>query len=107
MRSLGGNTYLRNNKFQKSLRVRDLVCFYSLLEMGMSVQNQAPACHLSWTVTRVSPRLYAVAATSNGADYDFVGNYRSLSDAHQAGRLFARQAMHRIHAASRDSVSAA
>ena len=59
--------------------------------MGMSALEQAPACHLSWTVTRVSDRLYAVAATSNGADYDFVGNYRSLSDAHRAGRMFAHQ----------------
>ena len=75
--------------------------------MGMSSKNQAPACHLSWTVTRVSPRLYAVAATSNGADYDFVGNFRSLSDAHRAGRMFARQTMHRTHAANRDTVSAA
>ena len=73
----------------------------------MSSKNQAPACHLSWTVTRVSPRLYAVAATSNGADYDFVGNYRSLSDAHRAGRMFARQAMHEIHAVSREPVSVA
>ena len=55
----------------------------------MNVLMQAPACYLRWTVTRVSAHLYAVAATKNGADYDFVGNYQSLTDAHRAGRLYA------------------
>jgi len=56
---------------------------------------KAPSCHLSWTVTRVSQRLFAVAATLNGADYDFVGNFQSLREAHAAGRLYASDLAHR------------
>ncbi|WP_244281483.1 hypothetical protein [Synechococcus sp. UW105] len=55
---------------------------------------KAPACHLSWTVTKVSGRLFAVAATLNGADYDFVGNFQSLREAHAAGRLYASNLAH-------------
>ena len=62
----------------------------------MNTQDQAPACHLSWTVTRVSKAFYTVAATTNGSEYDFVGNFFSLSDAHRAGRLYAKQLIHRV-----------
>ena len=55
----------------------------------MSNTTHAPACHLSWTVTQVSRRLFAVAATLNGTEYDFVGNFPSLREAHMAGRLYA------------------
>ena len=67
----------------------------------MTANAHAPACHLSWTVSKVSVGLYAVAATSNGVDYDFVGNYLSLSDAHRAGRLYASQLIHRTRVADR------
>ncbi len=60
----------------------------------MNVLIQAPACHLRWTVTRVAAHLYAVAATKNGADYDFVGNFKSLKDAHRAGRRYAEHMAH-------------
>ena len=60
----------------------------------MSNPIKAPACHLSWTVTQVSRRLFAVAATLNGADYDFVGNFQSLREAHAAGRLYANNLAH-------------
>jgi len=40
-------------------------------------------------VTQVSRRLFAVAATLNGSEYDFVGNFPSLREAHMAGRLYA------------------
>ena len=60
----------------------------------MNVLMHAPACYLRWTVTRVAARLYAVAATKNGTDYDFVGNYQSLADAHRAGKIYAEQMTH-------------
>jgi len=69
----------------------------------MKSRIQAPACHLSWTVRKISNGLYAVAATSNGSDYDFVGNYRSLADAHRAGRLYARQLIHQTHLMARSA----
>lgn len=61
----------------------------------VSDQIKAPACHLTWTVTQVSRRLFAVAATLNGSDYDFVGNFQSLREAHAAGRIYASDLAHR------------
>ena len=67
----------------------------------MSDPTKAPACHLSWSVTQVSRRLFSVAATLNGEDYDFVGNFQSLREAHAAGRLYASNLAHnRFKAAS-------
>ncbi len=66
----------------------------------MNVLMQAPACHLRWTVTRVAAHLYAVAATKNGAEYDFVGNFKSLTDAHRAGRRYAEHMAHQASQAS-------
>ena len=67
----------------------------------MSDPTKAPACHLSWSVTQVSRRLFSVAATLNGEDYDFVGNFHSLREAHAAGRLYATYLAHnRFKAAS-------
>ena len=67
----------------------------------MSDPTKAPACHLSWSVTQVSRRLFSVAATLNGEDYDFVGNFQSLREAHTAGRLYATNLAHnRFKAAS-------
>ncbi len=73
----------------------------------MSNPIKAPACHLSWTVTKVSRQLFAVAATLNGADYDFVGNFRSLREAHAAGRLYAHNLAHQQVSATRERVQAA
>ena len=63
----------------------------------MILKGDGPSCHLSWTVSKISAGFYAVSATSNGADYDFVGNFASLTDAHRAGRLYAQQMMHGSH----------
>jgi hypothetical protein len=38
--------------------------------------------------------MYAVAATIDGVEYDFVGNYKSIRDAQQAGRRYATDLMH-------------
>ena len=69
--------------------------------LPVSDQTKAPACHLTWTVTQVSRRLFAVAATLNGSEYDFVGNFQSLREAHAAGRLYASNLAHQqLRAAS-------
>ena len=60
----------------------------------MFLTDQGPSCHLQWTVSRVSASFYAVSASINGLDYDFVGNFASLKDAHQAGRRYVQQMMH-------------
>ena len=70
-------------------------------DQAVSDPTKAPACHLSWSVTQVSRRLFSVAATLNGEDYDFVGNFQSLREAHAAGRLYATNLAHnRFKAAS-------
>ena len=38
--------------------------------------------------------MYAVAATIDGIEYDFVGNYKSIRDAQKAGRRYATDLMH-------------
>ena len=50
----------------------------------MSGQSKSPACYLRWTVQKVADRMYAVAATIDGIEYDFVGNYKSIRDAQKA-----------------------
>ena len=72
----------------------------------MSNPIKAPACHLSWTVTQVSRQLFAVAATLDGADYDFVGNFQSLREAHAAGRLYANNLAHQQVGTTRERVQA-
>ena len=51
----------------------------------MHSQKNSPACFLRWSVSKVADRLYAVAATVDGKDYDFVGNFKSVREAQQAG----------------------
>ena len=51
--------------------------------------EELPACFLRWSV-KVSDGLYAVAATVDGKEYDFVGNFKSVREAQQAGRRYAR-----------------
>ena len=55
----------------------------------MHSQKNSPACFLRWSVSKVTDRLYAVAATVDGKDYDFVGNFKSVREAQQAGRRYA------------------
>ncbi len=64
------------------------------MEARMSAQTKSPACFLRWTIQKVADRMYAVAATIDGVEYDFVGNYRSIRDAQQAGRRYATDLMH-------------
>ena len=64
----------------------------------MMSNSRGPSCHLRWTVSKISAGFYAVSATSNGADYDFVGNFSSLPDAHRAGRQHAQRMIHGMHA---------
>ena len=60
----------------------------------MSSQSKSPACYLRWTVKKVADKMYAVAATIDGIEYDFVGNYNSIRDAQKAGRRYATDLMH-------------
>ena len=60
----------------------------------MHSQKNSPACFLRWSVRKVTDKLYAVAATVDGKEYDFVGNYRSVGEAQQAGRRYAEDLVH-------------
>ena len=64
------------------------------MEDSMHSQKNSPACFLRWSVSKVADKLYAVAATVNGKDYDFVGNYKTVREAQQAGRRFAEDFAH-------------
>ena len=50
----------------------------------MSSPSKSPSCYLRWTVKKVADKMYAVAATIDGIEYDFVGNYKSIRDAQKA-----------------------
>ena len=60
----------------------------------MRSQKNSPNCFLRWSVSKVADRLYAVAATVNGKEYDFVGNFKTVKEAHQAGRRYAEDLVH-------------
>ena len=60
----------------------------------MKGQTKSPACFLRWTVRKVATELYVVAATMDGIEYDFVGNYKSIRDAHSAGRGYTTNLLH-------------
>ena len=60
----------------------------------MHSQKNSPACFLRWAVSKVTDKLYAVAATVDGKEYDFVGNYRSGREAQKAGRRYAEDLVH-------------
>ena len=60
----------------------------------MEEQIKPPACFLRWTVRKVASELYVVAATMDGIEYDFVGNYKSIRDAHSAGRRYTLNLLH-------------
>ena len=60
----------------------------------MGVMKNTPACFLHWTGRKVADRLYAVAATIDGEQYDFVGNFKSVREAQNAGRRYASDLVH-------------
>lgn len=60
----------------------------------MNDQTKSPSCFLRWTVRKVATELYVVSATIDGIEYDFVGNYKSIRDAHSAGRRYTTNLLH-------------
>ena len=60
----------------------------------MTASKNSPTCVLRWTVQKVNQHLYAVSATVNGREYDFVGNFKSITDANKAGRRYASDLVH-------------
>ena len=60
----------------------------------MHSQQNSPACFLRWSVSKVTDKLYAVAATVDGKEYDFVGNFKSIREAQTAGRRYAEGLAH-------------
>ena len=81
-----------------------LKSFRYLTEDSMHSQKNSPACFLRWSVSKVTDKLYAVAATVDGKEYDFVGNYRSVVEAQQAGRRYAEDLVHNSMAGGRLSL---
>ena len=81
-----------------------LKSFRYLKEDSMHSQKNSPACFLRWSVSKVTDRLYAVAATVDGKDYDFVGNFKSVREAQQAGRRYAEDLVHNSMAGGRLSL---
>ena len=75
-----------------------------LTEDSMHSQKNSPACFLRWSVSKVADSLYAVAATVDGKDYDFVGNFKSVREAQQAGRRYAEDLVHNSMAGGRLSL---
>ena len=67
-------------------------------------QRKKQACFLRWSVSKVTDKLYAVAATVDGKDYDFVGNFKSVRAAQQAGRRYAEDLVHNSMAGGRLSL---
>ena len=64
------------------------------MEESMNASTKSPACFLRWSVQKVNQHLYAVSATIDGTDYDFVGNFKSIPEAHKAGRRYASELLH-------------
>ena len=70
----------------------------------MNASKKSPTCILRWTVQKVNQHLYAVSATVNGHEYDFVGNFKSITDANKAGRRYASDLMHNLVSGGRLSL---
>ena len=83
------NNNLPSSDFQNLLKVFDIKS-----DVKMADQTTSPACFLRWTVRKVATELYVVAATMDGIDYDFVGNFKSIRDAHSAGRRYTLNLLH-------------
>ena len=62
----------------------------------MSPQSGSPRCFLRWSVNKVADSLYVVAATVDGKEYDFVGNFKNIRDAQRAGRRYVQDHIHSI-----------
>ena len=60
----------------------------------MNSLEKGPSCFMHWCVQKVTSSLYSVSATTNGVHYDHVGNFRSVSEAHSAGRRYAATQSH-------------
>ena len=71
------------------------------MDSTMHSQKNSPACFLRWSVSKVADKLYAVAATIDGKEYDFVGNFKSVREAQQAGRRYAEDLIHNSMAGGR------
>ena len=70
----------------------------------MRSQKNSPSCFLRWSVSKVADKLYAVAATVDGKEYDFVGNFKSVREAQKAGRQYAQDLVHNSMAGGRLSL---
>ena len=70
----------------------------------MNASKKSPTCILRWTAQKVNQHLYAVSATANGREYDFVGNFKSITDANKAGRRYASDLMHNFGSGGRLSL---
>tara|TARA_B100001093_G_C26745589_1_gene978684 strand:- start:465 stop:722 length:258 start_codon:yes stop_codon:yes gene_type:complete len=64
------------------------------METRMNASKKTPACFLRWSIHKVTKGLYAVSATIDGSDYDFVGNFRSIQEAQTAGRRYVQDLLH-------------
>ena len=60
----------------------------------MNAFRKTPACFLRWSVLEVTKGVYAVTATIDGSAYDFVGNYKSVQEAQQAGQRYVSNLLH-------------
>ncbi len=60
----------------------------------MKSLEKAPSCFMHWCVQKVTSSLYSVSATTNGVHYDHVGNFRTVGEAHKAGRRYAATQSH-------------
>ena len=81
-----------------------LKLFRYFTEYSMQSQKNSPACFLRWSVSKVADKLYAVAATVDGKQYDFVGNFKSVREAQTAGRRYAEDLVHNSMAGGRLSL---
>ena len=61
---------------------------------SMDNQKSTPACFLRGSVSKIADKLYAVAATVDGKEYDFVGNFKSVREAQTACRRYAEGLAH-------------
>ena len=60
----------------------------------MNRQSNSAARFLCWSVDKFEDSFYVVAATVDGKDYDFVGNFKSIRDVQCAGRRYVQDHIH-------------
>ena len=73
----------------------------------MNASKKFPAYTMRWSVQKVSHNLYAVSATIDGHEYDFVGNFKSIADANKAGLRYASDLLHNSVSGGRLSLRSA